>query len=52
MIRLLQWLIFGHVHKWKQVDRTALKMTDSDEVGTRVECVCERCGVHRKFDLI
>lgn len=51
MIRLLQWLIFGHVHEWEihetgQVERT-YKPT-----GTRKYVMhilrCKQCGITRR----
>lgn len=52
MVRLLQLLIFGHVHKWRETNRVRLSMQDSGDTGTRVYCTCETCGEPRKFDLI
>lgn len=51
MLRLLQFLLFGHVHKWEELGRSKLT-NDFGGVGTRFICRCEKCGKPRKFDLI
>ena len=51
MLRLLQWLLFGHVHKWVEKNRMRLD-TDFGAVGVRVISECEHCGKFRKFDLV
>lgn len=51
MLRLLQMLFFGHVHKWEELSRHQL----SDNFGSRgmrVICFCKHCGKPKKFDLI
>lgn len=54
MLRLLQFLFLGHVHKWKKVDewRMARSTRPDDAIGKAVFCVCEGCGKHKRFDLI
>ena len=55
MIRLLQFLIFGHVHKWETVGRSSWKTVGEFgselESGPRFVCKCEKCGAYRTFDL-
>ena len=50
MLRLIQFLIFGHIHKWQETARGDLRR--GDERGVRVICTCERCGRPKNFDLI
>lgn len=55
MIRLLQWLFLGHVHKWKTLEKRELRQTYGgkvDSVGTRYIQECETCGIVVKRDLI
>ena len=48
MIRLLQYLIFGHIHKWEDIADS--RFTDGDgESGSMVYCKCVTCGTHRYF---
>ena len=53
MIRLLQFLIFGHAHKWVEDKRVDLFADDGPgrPYGTRVMCHCETCGKPKRFDL-
>lgn len=54
MLWLFKIIIFGHVHKWKEVSREKLTVhTDNPEpnTGVRVYTVCEKCGAQRKWDL-
>ena len=51
MLRLLQFLLFGHSHKWKETSRCRLN-SSGGSVGVRIICVCERCGRPKNFDLI
>lgn len=51
MIRLLQFIIFGHIHKWKETGEARLVDGDRAVIGRRVFTVCEKCGAHRKWDL-
>lgn len=48
MIRLLQYLIFGHVHEWETVSETVLKDRTSDggygPVGQIKMLKCKNCG--------
>ncbi len=60
MLWLLQILAFGHVHKWKEIDRQKLTVVtkmgshkdDLTSVGQRVFTVCEKCGAQKKWDLV
>lgn len=58
MIRLLQLLFLGHVHKWKTIEKSELSVHDGEDVsnivgrGTRYIQQCERCGVVVKRDLV
>jgi len=54
MIRLLQLLFLGHVHKWKIIsqydvvrDETTTRGKPEDIVATAYTCQCEECGVLR-----
>lgn len=56
MIRLLQWLFLGHVHKWKTLREGSLA-TENDAGkmvarGQRFIQQCECCGIVVKRDLI
>jgi hypothetical protein len=50
MIRLLQWLIYGHCHKWKILEKVQVKSSDGERLWTRHYCQCETCGVIKSFD--
>ncbi|GJD54956.1 hypothetical protein [Methylobacterium dankookense] len=56
MLQLLQWLFFGHVHKWKTLRDVPLAELDYSgrEVvtGRRYVQQCEHCGkvIQRDFD--
>ena len=52
MIRLLQLLFYGHIHKWKIIKTHELTMTGSKSTGTRHELQCEKCGNVKMVDLI
>lgn len=51
MIRLLQLLFLGHIHKWKRIREVDL-IHNNAHAGHRYVCECERCGVIRKYDMI
>lgn len=51
MIKLLQYLIFGHAHKWKSVSRHNLT-EEGGGIGVRYILQCEQCGKVKKTDLI
>jgi hypothetical protein len=53
MLRLLQWLIFGHVHKWTIVKESRLNYSDdfgSSGSCTRYTLQCEICGNMKIYD--
>lgn len=52
MIRLLQWIVFGHVHKWETLHEKKLTDRDTGAVGTRFLCRCSTCGRVKKWDMI
>ena len=55
MMLLLKLLLFGHVHRWKILDRDPLRFTREGEVtdrGMRYTLQCEKCGDVAKRDLI
>jgi hypothetical protein len=51
MIRLIQWLIFGHLHRWQRLERVAVYDEDGPKLPVYIDwvCSCERCGAIRKF---
>lgn len=51
MIRLIELLIFGHIHKWKILNRGNL-VRGPYEKGQRYIMQCEKCGKVKKSDLI
>lgn len=51
MLRLIQWLIFGHIHKWNTEKNVPLERDDG-AVGTRYLLRCTHCGNVKKKDLI
>jgi hypothetical protein len=56
MIWLLQMLILGHVHKWKEVSREPIGRYSKDvqrvlPVHDRIEYLCEKCGKRKVEDL-
>lgn len=54
MLRLLQWLFLGHVHKWVDVDtQNMIAQADKHWCGRLVFQRCERCGKRQtyRFDL-
>lgn len=59
MLRLIQFLIFGHVHKWQVIEKGTFRTTDGYtqnpnaivKTGVRYSCRCDKCGVIRKFDV-
>ena len=52
MLRLLQWLFVGHVHKWSTLETRKLSTTDGSETGVRYIQQCDHCGIVKKRDLI
>jgi hypothetical protein len=52
MIRLLQLIIFGHVHKWKVMEEKSihnLSIPKGYTAGTLYVCQCETCGAIKPF---
>lgn len=55
MLRLLQWIVMGHVHRWKVRSEGNLNHTRKGQIvetGSRFILQCERCGDVVKRDLI
>lgn len=52
MIRLFQWLVFGHCHKWKIIKVSECTGSGRTTGGrwTRHYVQCESCGKVRVFD--
>lgn len=55
MIRLLQFLIFGHIHEWKEDGRDSVSRIEDgrvvDRTGIAVFCTCKKCGIPRRYNL-
>ena len=51
MIRLLQLLIFGHVHKWKIIAKSEVFEENGAQKPVYIDynCQCEACGKIRMF---
>lgn len=50
MIRLIQWLIFGHVHIWEHEDELDIVETRGGiPLGRAYVCKCKTCGEPRLF---
>ena len=52
MIRLIQFILFGHLHKWETIEVHALTETNSTAKGIRYILRCANCGTVKKVDLI
>lgn len=50
MIRLLQFLWFGHWHSWETTESGSLRFIDTGEVGRRYILRCKTCGMIKKVD--
>lgn len=53
MLRLLEWLIRGHVHEWEIIKEHRLEWSDdfgSEGTCTRYHLRCTKCGWVRKVD--
>jgi hypothetical protein len=48
MLRLIQFLIFGHVCKWKATSQSTFQGSYGDS-GPIVYVVCEKCGKRSSF---
>jgi len=51
MLRLLQFLFIGHIHKWETVETRRLENA-AGATGTRVHLKCQHCGIWDYQDLI
>lgn len=51
MIRLIQFLIFGHIHKWETESVDPLT-TSFGSRGDRYILKCKNCGNVKKVDLV
>lgn len=56
MMRVLQFLFFGHVHKWETIKEVGYQEWGGEigegrpsKVATKYVCRCERCGVVKAF---
>lgn len=54
MIRLLLFLITGHIHEWETMDDRVFTLRENDDIfrGTRLRLRCKKCGDWKKKDLI
>jgi hypothetical protein len=51
MIRLIQWLIYGHIHKYEQVE--AGNLTREGKVFGKLYVMrCESCGKMKTFEVL
>ena len=51
MLRLIQLLIYGHIHKWATIDSRVLEGSYGAR-GHRYTLRCEKCGDIVKRDLL
>ena len=51
MLRLLQWLFIGHIHKWETMEERKLDNAYGS-TGKRIYLKCTHCGNWKKEDLI
>lgn len=52
MLRLLQLIVFGHIHYYETVDTYNLSASKSTAVGTRYVLRCSKCGNVKFKDVI
>jgi len=55
MFRLIQFLIFGHVHNWETTDHISLDGTRDGKVvsnGSRFILRCTKCGIVKSVDIL
>ena len=52
MIRFLQFLFYGHIHKWKIIDKYDLAYSAKTSTGTRYVLQCSKCGDIKMHDAI
>lgn len=54
MIRLLQLILFGHVHKWKVMEEQSFyndRIPQGYRAGILYVCQCESCGAIKPFQI-
>jgi hypothetical protein len=53
VLRLIQFLIFGHIHKWKIISKVNLYNSASSSMphGDRYVLQCEICGNLKQKDI-
>ena len=53
MTALIQFLLFGHTHRWVETDRVPLvESRNSIPFGKVVYCTCSICGKPTRFKLV
>lgn len=53
MLRLLQWLIFGHVHEWETDQQVNLVRKEGEiPYGSAVNLRCKKCGNWKRVTLV
>jgi hypothetical protein len=55
MLRLLQLIFLGHIHKWKIIKENPLIRRDidtPDQTGINYVLQCEHCGTLKQFDTV
>lgn len=50
MLRLLQWLIFGHIHEYEIVETK--RVTQGEDRFTTYILRCKHCGKMKHYDAI
>ena len=50
MINLIKWLIFGHIHKFEEVETCKLT-SDGRGVGMIYVMRCDKCGEMKTFEV-
>jgi hypothetical protein len=50
MLRLLQILIYGHIHEWEETERFTLT-NNKTPIGITIMARCVKCGLPKRFDL-
>ena len=54
MIRLLQLIIFGHIHQWEILGKTRVfeseTIKDDLPIGIKYVLQCKHCGEMKKFE--
>jgi len=52
VLRLIQWLLVGHVHKFEQVEVAELKKTGCGTVVGKIYIMRCNCGKMKTFEVI